>query len=139
MQLEDELSTWIAELPQSLKPMGTPAMVSLAEDGNAAIDRWRVIITLRYLNVRCLLHRSVFNIILDSTREQRNATCGSFVAQVSAASVDAAIEAAFETIAIVSRAAERQHCLPVWWYSNYFSKTSSPERIPFEKLTVDWR
>jgi len=121
LEVEQDLSTWTQGLPRGLFPVTASDLDRLGVDDSDA-HRFRIILTLRFLNVRMLLHRSVLSRLLEERSHDCNAVYRDFMLMMSAGSLGMCVDAAVETIAIISRTTQRQHVLPIWWYSIYFGK-----------------
>ncbi|KAH0375328.1 hypothetical protein KCU92_g10220, partial [Aureobasidium melanogenum] len=122
---EHDLSQWVHSLPPHITPI-TEKEFNL----DPVLDKpssllFQVILTLRYLNVRMLLHRAVLSRLLSMTASEMNANAEDSVIRTASSSIDMCLEMATQTISIISQARHRQDILPVWWWSIYFSFTSA--------------
>lgn len=118
LNTEHDLAGWVQGLPPSLVPIE----IKRFEDGldNAQIHPFQVILTLRYLNVRTLLHRAVLSHLLGATRSESDTNKKDSAFAFASSSLENCLATAMDTIAMISRSRGRQDVLPVWWYSIYF-------------------
>jgi histidinol-phosphate/aromatic aminotransferase/cobyric acid decarboxylase-like protein len=89
--------------------------------------KFRVILTLRYLNLRVLLHRPVLvKFIAASRYPDRDQQDLKILQQIGMNSMQIVTESAMEIIDIVSRVVLepgwKQSLLGAWWFSLYYSK-----------------
>lgn len=119
---EHDLSQWVHGLPPYITPITKKGFnLDTISDKPASLS-FQVILTLRYLNVRILLHRAVLSRLLSMTASDSNANAEDFVIRLASSSIDKCVEMAIQTISIISQARHRQDILPVWWWSIYFCK-----------------
>lgn len=123
--VEQDLSKWTQELPQALAPISVSELDQTSGVEHVETRRFRTILTLRLLNVRMLLHRIVLSHLLEAQRPDQDTTAQDFTVKMSIGSLDTCVEAAVETIAIITRTIGQQYLLPIWWYSTYFVFSSS--------------
>lgn len=118
VKFEQELDDWVARLPDTLKPVphdwaGGPS--------NPA--RLRTIISMRYLNLRCLLHRpAVMKLLHNGAREARKETPEGFKEKLVWQSVSTIVDAATQIITIYSRVGAQKAAVGAYWFSLYYSK-----------------
>jgi hypothetical protein len=122
LNTEHELSEWIQGLPSGLVLTTLKQMDNGSPSDDVQAQRSQVILTLRYLNVRILLHRAVLERLLIAPKLDLGNSRQNYVSSTAISSIDRCIDAAMETISMVSRSSYRQEILPVWWYSIYFCK-----------------
>jgi hypothetical protein len=129
LHLEERLETWTRNLPPDMNvTQASPA----TPDGPYKLG---IILRLRYLNTRSLIHRVVVSSMLR--------TVGSAESQApSSPSLDLARKASLETcvsssLEVISRIhyatsedSPRVKALGAWWFSLYYSK-QKPQTYPF--------
>jgi hypothetical protein len=125
-KLEQELSEWEHSLVQPLC-FRTPATVLLDQE-SALDERFRVILTLRYLNLQILLHRPFLSrcLYLRSKSSTENQTVRS-ADHFAASSIDTCIRSSENMISIVHSIVSAKPSLDLlgaWWFSLYYSKQS---------------
>ncbi|KAH7356200.1 fungal-specific transcription factor domain-containing protein [Pyrenochaeta sp. MPI-SDFR-AT-0127] len=125
LDVEQNLSTWVHELPPSLLPITALELEPLLGYDESTAFRFRLILTLRYLNVRMLLHRSVLFRLLEARTAISTALDQGFMLKASYGSIETCVNTAVETLAIISQTTQRQHIIPIWWYSIYFTFSSA--------------
>lgn len=127
LQIEHQLLEWQATLGP-LSSLMTPA--ELRDDDTFSVDkRFRVILTLRYHNVRILAHRRMLDLYLSSI--ERGATSydaeDSMLRQVGQRSKGICFQSASELIEIVgvlTQAGEpKRGLLGAWWFTLYYSES----------------
>ncbi|KIV85748.1 hypothetical protein PV11_01410 [Exophiala sideris] len=129
VSLEQRLSAWKRNLFPRLqrRPWETldPGTVS-ASAWDAVFDRLSVIITLRYLNIRILLHRPVLSAFL---RKRAYYKFGAgqlededpFFNDVARKSIDICEQSAMEIVQIVHKTSKLPGLLGAWWFSAYYT------------------
>ncbi|RGP72628.1 hypothetical protein FLONG3_6636 [Fusarium longipes] len=129
IQLGQELSDWQHNLPQDMAIRSVDDMLQISsEDVNDSFrERFRIILTLRYLNVQLLLHRPIFirslsTLLRDRTTLYRHT--GSIDTMY--ASFDRVfIQVAENTIdiihAILKRPDHGRHLIGAWWFTLYYA------------------
>ncbi|KAH6867512.1 fungal-specific transcription factor domain-containing protein [Thelonectria olida] len=121
LEAEQDLTKWVQELPQALPQVTASELNRLQGTEDRQTCRFRTILTLRFLNVRTLLHRAVLSQLLELQPQESVGTGQDFIFRMGASSVESCVEAAVESIGIISHATHQQDLLPIWWYSVYFS------------------
>lgn len=91
------------------------------------VERFRVVLSLRHLNLRILLHRPILSSYLDrSTSRAGFSQKGAYLNQLGFNSVRICVESAMEVIAIthtiVTSDGPTHALLGAWWYTLYYSK-----------------
>lgn len=128
--LEQKLAEWKINLPSQLRrrPWDTldPDAVSVSS-WDPVFDRLSVIVTLRYLNIRILLHRPVLSAFLLRRARLRSATSvcedeDHFFQDLGERSVKACEQCAMDIVDIVHRTSRPPALLGAWWFSAYYSK-----------------
>lgn len=130
LQTEQQLLEWQRNLP-SILPLVLPAELAQWSDKDATLVlRFRVILTLRYNNLRILTHRPVLVKFLDllaSRTSDYNEL--SMLQQVGIDSLQTCIQSATAIISIVSHivhsSGPQRDLLGAWWFSLYYSRSNS--------------
>ena len=127
-KLEQELNLWQYCLAPTLCIRSHDTL--LYDDEAACEERFRVILTLRYLNLQTLLHRPFVTRSLD-IRAGRNKGTGwtSSAERLASGSIQTCVKSAEEIISIVHTiiSAKRAHdLLGAWWFSLYYGRPSRP-------------
>lgn len=122
IRLESKLLQWRRDLPPQLR--ARPWDDSLSESTqNIIFDRLSIILSLRYLNTRILLHRQVLARFLEQINNgDRNSEEGLFLRQFGHGSLQVCLESASEIISIVHKMGKKPSLLGAWWFSTYYSK-----------------
>jgi hypothetical protein len=126
-KLEQELATWqhCVALPFCIR-----THTSLLYDHEVACEeRFRVILTLRFLNLQTLLHRPFLTRSLD-IRSGRSKNAGSTTSaeRLAAGSIQTGLKSAEEIISMVHKiiSVGRAHdLLGAWWFSLYYGRSTS--------------
>jgi hypothetical protein len=146
-KLENELVQWqriscrpgvlsATELPAAItKAVASAVRVPHNEDSDLVPATWwpvynlrlRVVLTLRYNNLRILLHRPILaSLLTDSVPDKTRTNGVSIIQQVGASSVQACTRSAKEVISIVSLIVHSKGptrgLLGAWWFSLYYSE-----------------
>ncbi|KAL7793969.1 fungal-specific transcription factor domain-containing protein [Trichoderma afarasin] len=121
IRLESKLLQWRRDLPLHLK--ARPWDDSLSESNqNIIFDRLSIILSLRYLNTRILLHRQVLARFLEQINNgDRNSEEGLFLRQFGHGSLHVCLESASEIISIVHKMGKKPSLLGAWWFSTYYT------------------
>lgn len=130
LHTEQQLAEWYIRLPSSM-PLIEPAEIAPGdENSNTGISRYRVILTLRYLNLRVLAHRPILQKLLglvsDHDCQNRQITT---LRQIGLNSLRICIQSALqivELIAHIINSGESQQHLGAWWFSLYYSTSPDP-------------
>ncbi|KAF4631594.1 hypothetical protein G7Y89_g6531 [Cudoniella acicularis] len=129
--LEQQMVDWERRLPKSL---GLPEASHLTITSNvidpitSSLSRFRIILAVRYLNLRVLLHRPILVKFLDITGNNANdldVQEVNLIQQIGSNSVLVCVESSMKIIAIVStivasRGSQRTW-LGAWWFSLYYT------------------
>jgi len=119
VKFEQELDDWVARLPDALKPV-PPDWTG----GPSNPARLRTIISMRYLNLRCLLHRPVvMKLLHNGVREARNEAAEGFKEKLVWQSVSTIVDAATQIITTYSRLGAQKAAVGAYWFSLYYSKS----------------
>jgi hypothetical protein len=124
LEVDQNLINWRQQLPPGLSQVTASELSHLQAVGETQTYRFRTILTVRYLNVRTLLHRAVLSRLLESPSRQAHQE--DLIFNMSVSSMETCVDAALESIGIISHATHQQYLLPIWWYSVYFSRLSCP-------------
>ena len=128
--LEQKLAAWKHNLIAKLqrRPWDTPDLDSISiSTWDPVFDRLSVILTLRYLNIRIVLHRPILSAFL----RQRSGLKGRaetgrhedpFFNDLSERSVRICQQSAMEIVEIVHKTSKPPALLGAWWYTTYYSK-----------------
>lgn len=133
--IETQLSDWQRSLPLEMKLISIQDLSPshLPPDHDPTGQLWkelrlRFVITLRYINLRILLHRPVLVKFLDGAENTHDSQDTSFLQQVGSNSIQIANQSAKELICLVhdvieAPARSKKRGLPgAWWFSLYYSK-----------------
>lgn len=129
--MEQQLFSWERSLPQPLQLVSTASLDGMPQqhlsDPEYFSWKFRVILTLRYLNVRVLLHRPVLvKFISASQSPDRDSQDLKLLQQIGINSMQICTNSAMEIIDIVNRVVSepgwKQSLLGAWWFSLYYSE-----------------
>lgn len=131
-KFEDRLVKWQRELTDNLRLVDSDSITAHAVQSHVFDGAWvtlrlRIILTLRQINIRLLLHRPVILRLLD---RNDNARVGyqddSLLQQMGTNSVRICLESASQLISLVHAAIQSQQTqgalLGAWWFSLYYSE-----------------
>ncbi|RSL48290.1 hypothetical protein CEP51_015651 [Fusarium floridanum] len=122
LEVDQDLIKWRQQLPPGLSQVTVSELSQLQVVGETQTYRFRTILTVRHLNVRTLLHRAVLSRLLESPSRQPHQD---LIFNMCISSMETCVEAALESISIISHATHQQYLLPIWWYSVYFTFTAA--------------
>ena len=141
-QIENRLSQWQQQLPAEMKLVNAQAIFTqdLPPADGSAEDEWRqlrlrFVLTLRYINIRILLHRPVMVKFLEELRHSNTASHSPILLQIGTANVQIAAKSSMELIYLVQNALRYANgrskwgLLGAWWYSLYYSKSLVIDQI----------
>jgi hypothetical protein len=122
-ELEQSLIAWQSNLPPALKEVDA----SLSPNGelNATFYRQSLVLRLRFLQARLILHRATVVHMLrssNSSMQYNEILSNSFIRTSAWASVEACVESARETIYIIDRVDASPAVLGAWWYTLYYGE-----------------
>ena len=122
IRVERLLMEWRRDLPPMLRLRPWDATFAESEQ-NLIFDRLSIIIALRYLNTRVLLHRQVLARFLAQINN-RNADLEEdiFLHQFGQSSLQVCVDSASEIISIIHKVGKRPYLLGAWWFSTYYSE-----------------
>ncbi|KAF4448973.1 hypothetical protein F53441_7623 [Fusarium austroafricanum] len=129
IELEQELSDWQGNLPVQLRPFSADELSRLTdiETQDTTVERFRVILTLRYLNAQLLLHRPTFIRSLSAlSRESKTSCRNSGSVNSMQASFDRVFVQVAQTIldiihAVMMRQDHGRHLIGAWWFTLYYA------------------
>lgn len=122
VMFEQQLDQWVTELPDYLKPY-TGDWSTFRPDRVSTTSRLRTILTLRYLNLRCLLHRPMVMILLSNNSKVLSTDDSSPFNQLLIwQSVHSLLDAGNGVISLIHRLDGHKVALGAYWFSLYYSK-----------------
>ena len=124
--LQKQLNDWKGSLPPSLTIRESQELSGNGGENLPAWERSRVVLTLRYHNVRILVHRLVLVRFLDlAGKENDDEQHIALLQQVGFNSVHICVQAASEIIGLVSLIVHstgvQRKFLGAWWFTVYYS------------------
>ncbi|KAK5065097.1 hypothetical protein LTR84_000933 [Exophiala bonariae] len=133
-QIENRLSLWQQQLPTEMRLVDAREIFAQdlpIADGSAE-NHWRqlrlrFVLTLRYINIRILLHRPVMVKFLEELRHTSTASHLPLLLQIGTANVQIAAKSSMELIYLVKNALRYANgrsqwgLLGAWWYSLYYT------------------
>lgn len=132
--IERELGDWERALPRNLRIWSSQDVLDNTNDTvtNENVrneNRLATILTLRYLNVRLLLHRPILIKFLD-TSGKADGDCHelTLLQKIGSNSIQLSMQSAIDIIGIVHAAVhatgQKRELLGAWWFSLYYSTIS---------------
>ncbi|KAF2801274.1 uncharacterized protein BDZ99DRAFT_456469 [Mytilinidion resinicola] len=120
-KMEQQLMAWERSLPANMALRKSQEISSEEDD----TERYRIILTLRYHNLRILIHRLVVVRFLDTCgKADRDEQELALLRQIGSNSVQICVHSSLEIISIVSTIVHstgvRQVYLGAWWFSLYY-------------------
>lgn len=138
-QLEHKLLEWQSQLPPTLALISYQDLSQLQTHGTT-VTRFQVVLTMRYLNLRILVHRPLLQEYLstlegmDQDHQRRNA----ILCQIGSSSLATCVQSAVSIIEIVSiiicSDGTYRHLLGAWWFCLFYS-TQALLSMVFTTLT----
>lgn len=128
VEFEQELSDWQGSLAVQLRPCSADELLQFTdiEAQNTTIERFRIILTLRYLNYQLLLHRPTFIRPLSALNRQskvphRNSgSVNNMQANFDKIFIQVA-ETMLDIIHVVTmRQDHGRHLIGAWWFTLYY-------------------
>ncbi|KAH6856158.1 fungal-specific transcription factor domain-containing protein [Chaetomium sp. MPI-CAGE-AT-0009] len=114
-QIEQELDEWVNSLPSLIRPqpksVGKPESLRAAKEAKW-VKRQRLVLLIRYFNLRILLFGSV---LLTSTPAERASIPGSIGA------TEKCLEAARQTIQVIYQVLQHQDFFHTWFYNTTYT------------------
>lgn len=125
LQFEQKFLTWQQSLPAAVS-LVEPATVHSEADDQGTL-RFRVILTLRFLNLRILTHRPLLSKYLEAMRSAHSASQQlPLLKQVGTNSVRTCAQSAIAIIKLMQEVLiptnPSRHLLGAWWFSLYYGK-----------------
>lgn len=122
LEIEESLLEWKAGLPVDVQIISHADLDSVSSDSASLSSD--IILSLRYLSARALLHREVFSRLLlknesPTTRSNKELE---MLLEFAPKSLDICLESAVTSIDIISRCISHEEVLPAWWFSIYYGK-----------------
>ncbi|KAK8224476.1 fungal-specific transcription factor domain-containing protein [Phyllosticta capitalensis] len=141
--LEKQLQEWKASLPPALS-LRTSAETPNPSDSEAALNRARTILALRYLNLRILVNRPIVVELLDAVgRPEDPQSQHALVRQVGTNNLATCISLAVEIIAIVSTtvrsSSPHKRLLGAWWFTLYYTFNAALVLCAALVIRLDYR
>lgn len=122
LEIDGELLSFANDLPADMRLIDETELTDLSSENELSPLRFRIILTLRYLNARMLLHRSALSCFLEHISMEPVVARTKFQNSINQASLEVCVEVAFTALTIISKAMLREHMLPIWWWSVYFGE-----------------
>ena len=124
--LEKQLTEWKGSLPPSLTVRESWELSKHREENLPVWERSRVVLTLRYHNVRILVHRPILVRFLDlAGTENQDEQYVALLQQVGFNSVQTCVQAASEIVGLVNLVVHstgvQRKFLGAWWFTIYYS------------------
>ena len=124
LRLEERLDDWEKGTAEPLRPTNSWATT------DDVSHRLRVILTLRYLNLKLLIHRPIISSMLrEMDGTDPNTTNLLSIEQARKVSLETCVKSSMEIITIVHNATvstgPRRGVLGAWWFSLYYSKRAA--------------
>lgn len=129
LQLEHKLLAWQSGLPPILKPV-TQDDILRHRSEEAVISKFQVVLTLRYLNIRILVHRPVLEEFLSEIEraDLDGRRQDSVLRAIGFNSLSACMQSAIDVInviaAIVCVDNGPRYLLGAWWFSSFYGRSS---------------
>ncbi|QPC78149.1 hypothetical protein HYE68_008901 [Fusarium pseudograminearum] len=126
IQFEQELTDWQNSLPHRLS-LHSANELAQADMHDSTIERFRIILTLRHLNVQLLLHRPMFirslgALLKDPKMPHRNAgSVNSMQASFDRVFVQAAESTIDIIYSVLTRPDHGRHLIGAWWFTLYYA------------------
>ncbi|KAF6831652.1 C6 transcription factor [Colletotrichum musicola] len=112
-QIDRDLQAWTESLPEPIRPTSSAQPPSLKSAREAQwTKRQRLVLTMRYLNLRILLFGSI---LLTSTSEERASIPGSHEG------IQACLESAKQTIEIIYQTYQHHDFFRTWFYNTTYT------------------
>lgn len=141
VELEQELSDWQQSLSPPLFLRSTSNLPKDDSSEEYTMERFRMILSLRYLHVQLLLHRPSFTRSLGKEPVQPNASIRTqkSVNQMQDNFNRTCVRMAEEIIdiihAVLTRPSMGRHLIGAWWFSMYYGKQAESARPSITSVT----
>lgn len=126
MSVEPQLAAWEAGLPPQVRLQCRATMIEVTTDKPSIDITMSLVLTLRYLHTRMLLHRPILTCFLQHGRATENVEGEwHFLMNFGRASVEMCLSAALDTLDILqnsSRSSAWPPMLTTWWFQIYYGK-----------------
>jgi hypothetical protein len=127
LSLEQALALWRSNLFPQLQNRPWDALDPTSASPpslDPVFDKLSVVIALRYLNTRILLHRPILSALVEQRKPRGSATGERYLTGLAEQSVTVCRDCALEVIQIVWRLSlsRSTNLLGAWWFSAYYSK-----------------
>ena len=127
-KLEQQLADWQRALPPQLF---LRSIQDIPDDNSNPSEKFRIVLTLRYHNLRILLHRSMLvrflEIIAEGDTESQELV---MLQQIGSNSLSICVQSSMDIIAIISTIIQsgdsRRGMLGAWWFTLYYSELRTP-------------
>ncbi|KAJ5714910.1 Transcription factor [Penicillium malachiteum] len=128
--MEQSLFSWERSLPSTLLMINKTTLYDIPQEKLSDFQyfswKFRVILTLRYLNLRVLLHRPVLVKFITASRSQHQDPQDiNLLHQIGMNSLEICTASAMETIDIIHQVVSdpgwKQSLLGAWWFSLYYT------------------
>ena len=129
LEIEVELINWRDSLPKSVRLLRPDELAST--DCDSIETRFRIILTLRYHNLRILVHRPILDYQLEGRQRQSTSPAdsrpvASRLPQAGQRCISILQSSAGTIVSLVRAATEpslaHKHLLGAWWFTLYYSK-----------------
>lgn len=122
LSVEQSLNTWKSELPAELHIRSKDDIMQCLSD-SSLFSHLSIVITMRYLMIRLLLHRPVVTRFLNCKQEQGASRSSEVLELFGGPNLKLGVRSASEIIDIIFSFSEHQHLmLTTWWFSIYYRK-----------------
>ncbi|QYT05586.1 Zn(2)-C6 fungal-type domain-containing protein [Trichoderma simmonsii] len=125
MPKEQRLNQWREKLYRQLQRRPWGNNNSMENDSEAIFDKLSTIMTLRYLNIRILLHRPVLSTVLlhrHTSYSDRNLEKDPpFSRHVAELSIESCQQSAIDIIDIIYETRDSYLALKTWWFTIYYT------------------
>lgn len=148
-KIETRLSEWQQQLPPEMKLVNAKDIFAegLTPADDATEDEWRqlrlrFVLTVRYINVRILLHRPILVKFMEDLRHPNNSPDLPILLQIGTTNIQIAAKSGMELLYLVRNALRyspgrsKWGLLGAWWYSLYYSKALAATQMSLIMLTV---
>ncbi|KKO99889.1 hypothetical protein THAR02_07991 [Trichoderma harzianum] len=125
LETEQRLNEWREKLYRQLQRRPWGNNNSTENDSEAVFDKLSTIMTLRYLNIRILLHRPILSTVLlrchTSYSDRNPEKDPPFSRNVAELSIESCQQSAIDIIDIVYKTRDSYLALKTWWFTIYYT------------------